>query len=344
MEEIKNHSIFTSQRFWIFLCVFITFGVMAPNINNGWVNWDDENFILNNPLVEHITSENVKKVFTTLENNGGYTPLVVLSWSLDYSADGFNAQVFHTTNILLHLINVSLVFILILSLTQRIELAVIVALLFGIHPMQLEAVAWITSRKDLLYGLFYLAGLITYLKYLKNENGHRRKLYLLCLLFFAGSLLSKGMAVTFPVTLLIIDQFMKRKNLRLLIIEKIPFLVLSIIVGLIAVSAQQQGGAIGEMENISFVDSFFVACYGLVVYVFKAIIPMNLSSYHPYPYALGESLPFYFYGALIPAIMVVIATYLAWKKKSFLSIWGFLFSSIIIIDTTVFPCRLGYYI
>ena len=306
------------------ICVFVTLVVMAPNMNNDWVNWDDELFILDNPLVDELSSENVKAIFTTLENNGGYTPLVVLSWSLDYFADGYNAQVFHTTNVLLHLLNVCLVFLFIFSLSQRMELAVIVALLFGIHPMQLEAVAWITSRKDLLYGLFYLAGLITYLKYLGVEQEKRRKVYVLCLLFFLGSLLSKGMAVTFPVALLVIDFFKKRKDIKQIILEKVPFLVLSVVIGLIAVSGQQQGGAVDEMQNISFSDSFFVACYGLTMYSIKALIPFGLSSYHPYPYAPGEALPTYMYAALVPALLFVVGVWYAIKKNRFIA-FGLLF-------------------
>ena len=341
MESLKDLSLFSEKRFWLIACVVITFIVVAPNINNDWVNWDDEKFVLNNELVDNISFENTKKIFLTLENNGGYTPIVVLSWSLDYSINGFNPHVFHATNVILHLVNVALVFLLIFLLFNRLELAVIVALLFGVHPMQLEAVAWITSRKDLLYGMFYLAGLITYLKFLKAEPDKRRKVYILCLLFFLGSLLSKGMAVTFPISLLILDFVNKRKDVRKMLQEKTPFFILSILIGLVAVAGQQKGGAVDEMQNISFLESFFVACYGLTVYVIKALVPYQLSSYHPYPYAPGQAIPAYIYSAVVPALAILVAVYYALKKNRSIAFGVLFFLTSIVLMLQFFPVGLA---
>ena len=341
MESLKDLSIFSEKRFWLIACVVITFFVVAPNINNEWVNWDDEKFVLNNELVDDLSFENTKKIFSTLENNGGYTPMVVLSWSLDYSINGFNPHVFHTTNVILHLINVALVFLFIFLLFNRIDLAVIVALLFGVHPMQLEAVAWITSRKDLLYGMFYLAGLITYLKFLKAEKEKRRKVFILCLLFFLGSLLSKGMAVTFPISLLIIDFLNKRKDIRRMLLEKAPFFILSILIGVIAVAGQQKGGAVDDLQNISFLESFFVACYGLTMYTIKAFVPFQLSSYHPYPYAPGQAIPSYIYSSVVPALAILIVVFYSLKKNRFIAFGALFFLTSIVLMLQFFPVGLA---
>ncbi|MBL4703034.1 MAG: tetratricopeptide repeat protein [Flavobacteriales bacterium] len=317
-------SIFSSKQFWSILCLLVTFIVISPNLNNGWVNWDDENFVLKNQLVDDLSADHVHDIFTTPESNGGYTPMVLFSWSLDHSIDGYNPVIFHGTNNLLHLVNVWLVFTLIFLLTGKLNVTVVVTLLFGLHPTAVEAVGWITSRKDLLYGLFYLAGLVVYLKHLNRENRSQKTLYLICLVLFLGSLCSKGMAVTFPVTLLIIDYIKRRGNLIKLVIEKIPFFILSLVFGLIAIAGQQKAGTVGEIQNISFLESFFVGCYGLVLYLVKAIVPFQLSGYHPYPYELGESLPWFIYASIIPVILILI-TFIIVIRKNRTAGFGILF-------------------
>jgi tetratricopeptide (TPR) repeat protein len=324
MEQAHNTPFYFGKRFWMLVCLLVSFVVLSPNINNDWVNWDDETFVLENDLVGELSLANTAAIFKTVDGNGGYTPLVLLSWSLDHASDGYNPTVFHTTNVLLHLITVLLVFSFIFLLTGRIDVSVITALLFGIHPAQLEAVAWITARKDLLYGLFYLAGLVTYLKFLKPDESRKRRLYLVCLLFFVGALFSKGAAVTFPLSLLLIDFLKSRKEFKKLLMEKIPFLLLSVLFGVVAIVGQQQGGAIDEVQNISLLESFFVGCYGFVVYVIKAIVPYGLSSYHPYPYLPGQALPWYLYAAAIPAIASVILAFVYAKRRRKIA-FGFLF-------------------
>jgi len=341
MKEITHTSYYQSRRFWMLVCVLFTFIVMAPNLNSDWVNWDDELFVLNNPLVGELSSERIHQVFTTTSNNGGYTPLVVLSWSTDFAIDGFNASVFHRTNLLLHLLNVCLVFLVIHGISKRLEIAVIVALLFGVHPMQLEAVGWITARKDLLYGLFYLAGLLAYLMYLSANAKSRTKWYVLCLILFLGSLFSKGMAVTFPLALLTIDFIQKRDKIGKLVLEKAPFFALSIFFGLLALSGQQEIGAVDDIRNISFSDSFFVACYGLMTYTYKALLPVHLSSYHPYPYIPGEQIPSLLYASVIPAVLFLFATYFAIKRNRTIAFGMMFFLVCIVMMLQFFPVGLA---
>lgn len=337
MTATKEQAFYSTNKFWATLCLAVTFIVMAPNMDNDWVNWDDDSFVIENPLVNQVSIDNIKETFSSIDENGGYTPLTTLSWSIDFSIDGYNPHTFHTTNVIIHLINVLLVFIFVRMLTGKRTMAVIVALMFGIHPMSLEAVAWVTSRKDLLYGMFYLAGLIAYLKFLDPESKSKRKLYLLCLLFFSGSLLSKGMAVTFPVTLLVIDYFKNRENIGSLIKEKTPFFAFSILFGVIAIIGQKAAGAVGDIPDVSFIESFFVACYGLVVYTFNAIAPVHLSSFHPYPYELGEALPWYLYASIIPVIIFIIIGIKAIKKNRALGFGILFFIVSIVLMLQFFP-------
>jgi tetratricopeptide (TPR) repeat protein len=286
------------------LCVLLTLIVLLPNLNNGWVNWDDPDYVLNNALIRPLSVDNVKTIFTALQYQGNYHPLTLLSYAADYAIGGFEPRVYHATNVLWHLANVALVFWLIYLLCGRMEVAGLTALLFGIHPMHLESVAWVSSRKDVLYGFFFLLGLVAYLHHLKSKPG-RKPFYWMCMLLFLLSLLCKGMAVTFPLVLLAIDYLKERLGWRRLILEKVHFLVLSLAFGILAVVAQQQGAALEEVREVAYSDSFFVASYGTLVYLIKALIPFQLSAFHPYPALVGQPLPWYFYGAALPVLLLV---------------------------------------
>ena len=155
---------------WLLIALVITVLSLIKTVFHDWVNWDDPVYISENPLIKDISLEGIKNMFATDQVLGAYIPLVLLSWALDYAYGGLDPMVFHTTNLMLHLFNVGLVFYLVKSLAKRNEIAFITALLFGMHPMHVEAVAWITARKDLLYTLFFLCGLMAYQRYLKKDN------------------------------------------------------------------------------------------------------------------------------------------------------------------------------
>ena len=290
--------------FWFLMALLITCVVMLPTLNNGWVNWDDPGYILGNPLVHSLTPGAVADMFTTLQVQGAYHPLTLLSWAWDYSFSGSQPQIYHLTNLFFHLANVALVFFMIYLLCGRFEVAGFTALLFGIHPMHLEAVAWISSRKDLLYAFFFLLGLVTYLKYLNHET-HRRLFYGLCFLSFLFSLLAKGVAVTFPFVLFTIDFLIKRREWSKQLLEKVPFIALSLIFAIVAVLAQQAGQAMEKFHAINYSQSVFVGFYGIILYSIKALVPFQLSAFHPYSAFPGETLPWYFYGAILPVLLLL---------------------------------------
>ena len=168
---------------------------------------------------------------------GNYHPLTVLSLALNYRISGYQPASYHWLNLLLHLANTGLVFAFVWMLSRRrFWTATATSLFFGIHPMHVESVAWIAERKDVLYTLFYLLGLIAYLRYLER----RRWAWLaVCLAAFVLSLASKPAAVVFPLTLLALDYFFQRTDRIRLVLEKLPFLALSIAAGL----AHPQGPA-----------------------------------------------------------------------------------------------------
>lgn len=304
---------------WLIIVLATTFIFLSPNLNNGLLNWDDPIYITNNSLIKDNSFNGVKNIFFTKEVVGNYSPLVLMSWSLDYTVSNLNPFTFHLSNILYHLIVVALVFYLTMLLSKRTEVAFITSMLFGIHPMHVEAVGWITARKDLIYSLFFIAGLIVYYFYIDKRNKRsKRYLYLGCLMFYILSLLSKGTAVIFPLVLFLLDYLKQRGNLKRIILEKIPFFLLSVLFLFIAIEGHTLEGALENAVQTSFLNSFFVGFYGYLNYIVKAIIPFNLSGYHPYPNIIDNQFPWYFYASAIPILTIFIISIVKAKKHRYL--------------------------
>ena len=204
---------------WLLVIVLISFLAFLPVLHNGFVNLDDDRYILNNPLLFSI---DLKEIFSRYVE-GNYHPFTMLIYAVEYQLFGLNAQGYHAVNLLLHLFNIILVFYAVFLISNKTIIALVAAMLFGIHPLHVESVAWASELKDLLYTFFFLAAYVCYLRYL-NES--KRKFYLWCLILFLLSLLSKAMAVSLPLVLLLTDYFKGRKLNAKAWLEKIPFFAL----------------------------------------------------------------------------------------------------------------------
>ncbi len=287
------------------LAVIITLVLYIPSLNNAFTNWDDPTYVTENPIVRDLKTENLKAIFTKPVSLN-YHPLTMLSLAFDAKnakvkgkidkqnlLAPLNPKPFHITNLLLHLLNTLLVFFFIYFLIgKKIIPAFIVALFFGIHPMHVESVAWIAERKDVLYTFFYITALIVYLKYLEKL---KLKFLFLAFIFFILSSFSKAVAVTLPVVFYAIDFYKGRKFDKRAILEKIPFLIISIIVGIAAIKIQA-GGALAKDGVITYFQKFIFASYGFTMYIYKLIVPLNLSTFYPYPNLLTNgNLPGMYY-------------------------------------------------
>src|SRR5262245_61717690 len=191
------------KNFWgIVIIVAISFVAYIPALKAGILNWDDPEYV--DEVFFKQSLLNLKHLVVT-PVQGNYHPLTMLSLLFNYLISGMNGWSYHLLNVLLHLANSILVFRFVLLLTKgKHVVASISAILFAIHPMHVESVAWISERKDVLYTLFFLLGLISYTKYVDTGN---RKLYIATLVFLVLSLLSKPAAVIFPLVLFCIDIF-----------------------------------------------------------------------------------------------------------------------------------------
>lgn len=306
----------------------ITYLTYSGSLKNRLTNWDDQEYVSNNKNIQELSKESIKKEFSNF-HMGNYHPLTMLSYAIEYKYSELDTTTFHTTNLLIHILNSLLVFLFIYLLTKNNIISFTTSALFAIHPMHVESVAWVAERKDLLYTFFYLATLCVYLKY-KSKPGIL--LYLGMLLLFICSLLSKGMGVTLPIVLVLIDYFQNRKINFKNIAEKIPFFAIALAFGIIAIYAQESAKAIGELKTYTVFERFLFVNYSIVMYIWKAIAPFNLSAFYDYPVKNNNSYPSIFYlSPIINLAIGVLCFMLARNNRKILFGIGFFLATIFIV-------------
>ena len=294
--------------------VFLAF---SPILNNALTNWDDQSLIIENPLIRKLSWENIKTIFTTFYF-GNYQPLHLVSYSIEYHFWQLNGKGYHAVSLFLFLITTSLVYHLFYILGNKNKtLAVIATLLFSINAMRVESIAWAAERKDTLYSLFYVAALITYVNYVLFEKKNSKtnyKLIVYTFIFFTFSIFSKVMAVSIVGAMIMVDYFYQRKLSLKLILEKLPFIVLSIIVGLTQVKAVASTNTIDTSDLFTFSDRLLIVSRNLMFYFYKMLIPVNLSAFYPYPPKSANTFwPAEFYVA--PIFLLIALAIIIWSAK-----------------------------
>lgn len=305
----------------------VTLFVYLPALRNEFVGvWDDNIYIVENPHIRSLDAAFFHWAFLDFYASNWH-PLTWISLALDYTLWGLNPLGYHLTNVVLHAFSTMAVILLVIKLLQtakerktgpglsfflserRILLAAgMTGLLFGIHPLHVESVAWAAERKDLLCALFFLLCIISYMKYGERrqstvggrqpETGERggargqksffNKHYLLALGFFALALMSKPMAVSLPAVLLILDWYplgriRSSRTFWSVSIEKLPFIALSLASSVITVLAQSAGESVVSLELVPVSSRVLVACRSLIAYLEKMLLPLNLAPFYPYP-------------------------------------------------------------
>jgi len=282
----------------ILLCII----VFSPIFNNGFTNWDDPTYIENNHLIKDLSGENISKIFSE-PYFSNYQPIHLLSYAIEYHFFQLNPAGYHIVSLIMHLIVVLLIIQLSFILVKEKWVAYTSGLLFALHPMHVESVAWASERKDLLYAIFFFTALIYYCYYLqKREN----KFLYLTFFFFLLSAFSKAMAASFPLALIAYDLFYKRKDIKRLVLEKIPFLLVAVIFGFISYSISSSDGSIAGTDRFSLLDRFFYASGNLLMYCIKLLVPFKLSAYYPYPDKESSIMIFYYCAPLIIAIVLFL--------------------------------------
>lgn len=325
------------SNLYIAMAMLATIVIYFQNIFHDFtLNWDDGGYIVVNEVIHKLSFENLKIIFSTFDK-GNYHPLTTLMYAFEYALAGDNAMLYHINNIIIHLFNIYLVFLLIMRLSKRTEAAFIVALFFGIHPMHVESVAWISERKDVLYTMFMLLTALLYHRFIYVKNTPI-KFYFLSLLYFVLALMSKSAAVVTPVVLVLMDYYLKRPLTMRSISEKIPFFALSLLFGILAIMSQDSAGAIQDLTPMFTIpERFMLASYALIGYIAKLFAPFNLSAMYPYPDRIGDKLPMLFYLAPILVMALSAAIIFLRKKLRFLPFGALFYVATIFLVIQLLP-------
>lgn len=338
--------------FLAFLVGIITFLIFLPSLQNEFVEWDDSVYIFENPHIRSLDATFFKWAFFDFYG-ANWHPLTWISHALDYAVWGLNPLGHHLTSNILHAVNSFLVVLLAVRLIAAVgnssasvrtqahspgasdshltihdsRLALLAAtttgLLFGLHPLHVESVAWVAERKDLLCALFFLLSVMAYISYRSHKTYMS---YFFALAFFILALLSKPMAVSLPLVLLILDWYPFNKitsfeTFRTAFIEKLPFIVLSIISSILTILAQREAIELNEFVPLSV--RLIMSARSLIAYLLKMALPVNLIPYYPYP----QNVSFFSLSYLFPIVLFFVITILSFvavrRQRAWLSVWGY---------------------
>ena len=331
----------SAQKRTLLLCLLLIAVVVAfysPVTHNGFLNYDDDQYITNNPHVRAgLTWETVKWAFTTYDQ-ANWAPLSWLSHALDCELFGLNPAGHHLASVLLHAANAVLLFLLLQGITGFRGRSLMVAALFALHPVNVESVAWAAERKNVLSMLFFLLALHAYVRYARKPALLR---YATVFFLFALGLLSKAQVITLPFLLLLLDYWPLRRafpsetadsrtrdgNLYSpgdwwLVLEKIPLLVLSLASAAITVKAENAGGAIKGASQYSLLLRLETAVISYVRYLGKALWPSNLVALYPHPTALYR---IWQVAAAAVLLMLVTVLVLRARHRRYLAVGWFWF-------------------
>lgn len=300
----------------ILIIVVLTLIVYVPTLQFDFVNFDDQVYVIKNTFIQNPTISDILNGSGT----GNFHPLTMLSLALDNTIGKGEPWIFHFTSLMLHLFNTALVWMFIQRLCpNKTGLAFMTTLLFAIHPMHIESVAWISSRKDVMYTFFYLLSMLSFLEYINTDK--KKGLYL-TILFGTLSLLSKPAAITLPVALLGIEYFKKNTVNWNSIFRLIPLTIGSIAIGLITISLQKED-AINTLDSYSIINRIQFALYGISYYLTHSIIPTNLCAMHPYPSVLEMGDASFLIHMGFGLLILIAGAYYSSKNRNFA--FGFVF-------------------
>lgn len=304
------------------LLIVVTSITYFGTFQNEFSSYDDPTMIVNNIDIRDLSPNSVGNFFTR-SYLLHYHPLTTLSFAIDYAIYGLKAWGFHLTNLILHIINVLLLFHLIFRFSRSTLISGICSLIFSVHPMNVEAVAWATARKDILFSSFYFFALIFYDKY--NGNKINIKSFYLTGLFFLLSLLSKSSAVTLPLVLLVMDFYKQRSDKKNSFLEKIPLLILSFAAGILSIITQQETIGTAVALGYSIVDRIILLFYSIGFYFTKFFVPFELSVIHLFPQKAGLFFDkeIYFLASIGFCLLIILLILIKKRNVIFYSILTF---------------------
>ena len=300
-----------------------TLALYNPVNRHPFVNYDDDRYITENPHVHNgLTWRTITWAFTATEQ-GNWHPLTWLSHALDYQLFHQNPAGHHFTSLLIHAANAVLLFLFLMYATRRLGPSLFVAALFALHPINVESVAWVAERKNVLCTFFFFATLIAYCWYARQPDWRR---YLVFAGLFVLGLMSKPMVITLPFVLLLLDYWPLGRirgshadataaPLSKLVVEKLPLIALSAASAVITMQAQRAGGAMRSTAQFSLAVRLENAVMAYAMYLWKMIWPSHLSPIYPHP---GDSLAGWQVGTSALVLLAVTAVALKFRARRYL--------------------------
>ncbi len=297
--------------------------VFLPSLANDFVNWDDDRNFLDNPYYRGLGPSQIAWAFRAFVL-GHYHPLTWLSSSFDYALWGMNPAGYHFTNVVLHAITAVLIFLLFVELLKKaldresspplVWAAAAGALVFSLHPLRVESVSWASERRDVLCGVFYAGTLLLYV----------RGKVKWAIAAFVGALLSKILAVTLPVVLLLIDFYPLRRRFNWCTwSEKLPFFALAAVAGFYAMTRTTGSFGSAAADLGLYPDlRIGLSLYGLAFYLVKTLVPISL--YPQYIYSLDPQITdLRIVGAAVFVAAVTALAIWQWKTRPWIAaVWG----------------------
>lgn len=327
--ETSNSDSFFQNR-WFFLLFPLTIFISYALIWQNGLVWDDDPYILLNEAVKNFQLNALLTDFHV----GNYHPLTMLTLAVEYWLVQDKPWLYHLNNLLLHSFNTGMVYVLIHKLFKNTYTALITALLFALHPLHVESVAWAAERKDVLYTAFLLLSFYYYLVYRDSQKALH---YLLSLGLFILSCFSKGMAVVLPAILIMTDWFLLDHRLVFQkLLQKIPFFIVTLIFAYIATTAQKDAGADASAVISAAYNGFErlrIVAYSFLFYWVKTIWPSNLLPFYPYPQKPGGQLPAIYNMALVGVLVFAMLVYWFGRNRKWL--WWAVSFFIIAISTVI---------
>lgn len=275
IELIKTANPILNKKIWFALGIIMITVLLCywPTLKNNFVFFDDDTHLLENTAIRGLDFKHIQQIFTTTVDRV-YAPLTFFTFAIEYHFFKYTPFIYHFINLLLHMGVTSLVFYFALQLGLPLRAAFAAGLLFGIHPMHVESVAWVTERKDVLYAFFYMSALISYLKYLTKRN---IILYVTTLVFGLLSILAKPMALSLPLVLLLCDWFKKRSFDRSMICDKIPHFLYVISIAWITYSVN------ARIPGDDIHSAVLIWIWTAVFYIHKFFFPLTLIPMYALP-------------------------------------------------------------
>jgi len=293
--------------------------------------FDDQQYLTGNPLLRNPSWSSAGRflgeVFEPSTVRGYYKPLAMISLMLDHAmgGSGDNLRPFHRTSLALHVVNTALVLVLLYLLFNQTWPAALVALLYGLHPMTIESIAWVAERKTLLAAFFSLGCLIFYVLYTQNRN---RKFYLACFGAYLLALMSKPTSTPLPILLLLLDFWPLRRLSRRAVVEKLPLFVIGGVFAIITVISQGRTANMAMPQQFPLIHIPLILCHNIVFYLYQMVWPVNLSWYYPFPQPFTAMQPTVVAGLIGTCLLLAgLVISLRWTR-SVITGWLFFFIAV----------------